>query len=456
MLDRISSFKSIRVDGSVKPFPPGGTYLFRFFDRLGTLLDDEGRPLHEGEARTRADGCPIEFRVCPYSGSRKGAMINASALRQLGRHWHAVLASVVCIRRKYLQTYSRDVAGQEDVLRIALALSYAPPYLFRRCRERLSSGQLPAFIGGTFKASLDVITTIVLLVIGNMSRDEYDPCKPISLNDVIDCAERDGLYLNGQFACSGSPRQVNDFVSALLTGQPCPPVLDTGLSSIIGSFGAFFRYCDVMTKQYLVGVLFYIKVQLMMRELAQQLCGVPLVPRMRPSYPDMIGYLYQRELIIDLLRAPHVYERVVSAIAALTDQLNVDGAQADYSALFCRDPSVEIRNDHLTAIWRLLAAAPATSQLPGERLTATARLLLSYFYFEQRVLTLLGRIRGDVLRALDCPSEPGLAHTSEILEALTTPRDVLAELLQMSIPFEPGKIRIVGGDATIEIGWELR
>ena len=51
------------------------------------LRDVEGRPLREG--RTPAEHLrpdDIEYKACPYSGSRSGKPMNTSALRQMGAH----------------------------------------------------------------------------------------------------------------------------------------------------------------------------------------------------------------------------------------------------------------------------------------------------------------------------------------------------------------------------------
>ena len=113
--------------------------------------DDEGRPLREGRTppEYRRPG-EIEYRPCPYPGSRQvaGHPMNVSALRQTSAHWDEMLYALGFLRAAYAGArggYGPDIL---DLWRVS-QLGSALPWF-----HVLAGEPLPAYAAALSKATL--------------------------------------------------------------------------------------------------------------------------------------------------------------------------------------------------------------------------------------------------------------------------------------------------------------
>src|SRR4051794_17493445 len=83
--------------------------------------DVEDRPIREGRTPPELlrDG-DIEYRACPYSGSRMQHKLpmNVSALRQTGAHWDEIVDALAALRAAHDSVLAPAQAGIWDIWRV--------------------------------------------------------------------------------------------------------------------------------------------------------------------------------------------------------------------------------------------------------------------------------------------------------------------------------------------------
>src|SRR5262249_53451347 len=111
--------------------------------------DDEDRPIREG--RTPPEHLKpgeIEYKPCAYAGTRRGRLMNVSALRQAAAHWDEILATQALLRVAYAEargSYGPDVM---DLWRVSQLGSALPWFSI------LPGGVVPAYVASLAKVTL--------------------------------------------------------------------------------------------------------------------------------------------------------------------------------------------------------------------------------------------------------------------------------------------------------------
>jgi hypothetical protein len=193
--------------------PPGLWVLRMVEERFHR--DDEGRPLREGRTPPeyqRPD--EIEYRPCPYAGSRQaaGRPMNVSALRQTSAHWEEIIEALGFLRAAYAEArggYGPDVM---DVWRVSQLGSALPWYFVLRGEP------LPAYAAALSKATLGTGILAQRLIL-KMFAERWMPA-PFTTPELVALAESTGTLVGETEVCSAPDRMIARFVDALVAGAP--------------------------------------------------------------------------------------------------------------------------------------------------------------------------------------------------------------------------------------------
>lgn len=224
---------------------------------LTRFHDADGRPLC-GEAlitdpEFRAS---LELRRCPYAGSRKQheRPMNVSALKQMTRSWDEALATVALLCQAF-----GPGTGQPELMRIAWAAVCLPLYLLHRAEAPMQDGQVPGFVSGLHKASIDIATAVQLMLVRARSGDAGTPSE-VRPGSVLDFVEQEGLLIGALGVCAGPPHMINELVVAMSSpegGDEASDALEAKTRAELGELGGLVRYVDalleMMAARHLIG-----------------------------------------------------------------------------------------------------------------------------------------------------------------------------------------------------------
>jgi hypothetical protein len=198
------------------------------------LRDVEGRPLREGRTPREllGDG-DIEYRPCPYPGSRHRHEnpMNVSALRQMGRHWSAIVELFARCRALHDRARSGGVSDLMDVWRTSQLGSALPFYFVFR------DGAVPAHAAALAKATLGVGIWAQRLLV--RARSEPWEVPPLTAEVVCALAEETGTLIGDTEVCSGGDKMLHELFDVLVTGSPAP-VPPAATDDAMIDFGAHY------------------------------------------------------------------------------------------------------------------------------------------------------------------------------------------------------------------------
>lgn len=202
--------------------------IVRMIEERG-LRDVEGRPLREGRTpKELLKPDDIEYKTCPYSGSRHGKPMNASALRQMGAHWDEACGTLASLRAAHDRALGVTQPTLMDIWRTSQLGSALPWWhLFR-------DGSVPAHVAALSKATLGqgIWAQRVL------SRTLTDPAwtmPPLTPPAILELAEASGTLVGETEVCSGGEKMLLQFFDVLAGESRAEPVADELLS-----FGAVY------------------------------------------------------------------------------------------------------------------------------------------------------------------------------------------------------------------------
>jgi hypothetical protein len=195
--------------------------------------DAENRPLREGRTPSEllhADD--IEYKACPYSGTRVGKPMNVSALRQTTAHWDEVLDALAVLRSGYVA--ARRGSEQPDLMdlwRIS-QLGSALPWWFI-----LRGEPLPGYAAALSKATLGVGIWAQQLLMRELSGAWTEPIFTAAI--IAELAEESGTLIGAKEVCSGSEKMLSRFFEVYLETTPGTGPLATSRDEVL-RFGAHY------------------------------------------------------------------------------------------------------------------------------------------------------------------------------------------------------------------------
>ena len=180
--------------------------------------DVEGRPIREG--RTPPELLrpgEIEYRTCPYEGSRKHHPnpMNVSALKQTGAHFDEIVDALAVLRSAYSEARGTYGPDPMDLWRVS-QLGSALPWFFIFRDEAV-----PAYAAALAKATQG--TGILSLRLVGMMLQGWQP-PVLTAQTVLDLAEATGTLIGPTEVCSAGARMIALFHEPLMpTREPAAP-----------------------------------------------------------------------------------------------------------------------------------------------------------------------------------------------------------------------------------------
>jgi hypothetical protein len=192
------------------------------------LRDVEGRPLREGRtpAELLREG-DIEYKTCPYSGSRLGKPMNASALRQMGAHWDEACATLASLRAAHDRVLGVTEPGLMDIWRTSQLGSALPWW------HHFRGEVVPAHVAALAKATLGQGIWAQRVLVKTMT-DGWSP-PPLTPASMLELAELSGTLVGETEVCSGGDKMLLRFFDVLVGANAAAPVADELLA-----FGAHY------------------------------------------------------------------------------------------------------------------------------------------------------------------------------------------------------------------------
>ncbi|MDQ3913996.1 MAG: hypothetical protein M3323_01510 [Actinomycetota bacterium] len=208
------------------------------------LRDSEGRLLGEGNApRDLVEKEHIEWRPSRYPGSRyrHPKPINASALKQLTRHWDDVLELVQATRAGFVRRYDLDgPLAVSHLWRFSRFTVTMPNYLANR--QGGESARVPAVAAVAFKSIAGIF-----IVAADMSFRDADLDEVLTPDEIIGHADEHGLFGGAMGVCAGPPHLMRELLSAVVSGSGSG-TSEAPLERVVGDAEIFFRYAALYTK----------------------------------------------------------------------------------------------------------------------------------------------------------------------------------------------------------------
>lgn len=178
--------------------------------------DVEGRPIREGRTPREylRDG-DIEYRTCPYAGSRQlhARPMNVSALRQTSAHWDAILDTLALLQATYVRARGDHALDLIDVWRVS-QLGSALPW-FYLLHERTG---VPAATAALAKATLGVGIWAQRIYVDVLAGVRAPP--QLAAAPLVQLAEHSGTLIGDTEVCSASDKMLHRFFAVLVDRAP--------------------------------------------------------------------------------------------------------------------------------------------------------------------------------------------------------------------------------------------
>jgi hypothetical protein len=163
--------------------------------------DVEDRPIREGRTPPEflRDG-DIEYKTCPYSGSRAGKPMNASALRQAGVHWDEVLDALAWLRTAHDNALGVTTPTIWDIWRTS-QLGSALPWFFL-----LRDEPVPGYAAALSKMTLGMGIWSQRMFVKSLT-EGWTPGH-LTAERILELAEASGTLVGDTEVCSGGDKML--------------------------------------------------------------------------------------------------------------------------------------------------------------------------------------------------------------------------------------------------------
>lgn len=240
-------------------FPNDDSFYCRFFSEVSSIKDKAGRYLHEVDFR-EIEG-EEAFKKCPFHDSRKGYLINNSALRQMASEWSEIIEGV----EFFSSLFNGQHRDLKNAWRITLTTMFAPLYLLHKGDNPIANGELDTAMAGVFKIMLDVPTTIDLMLMSDGIPSN------VSHQDILDFADHALILLNGDYACAGSPKLIDDVNKRLYSDLSGEFNKQSKWDTQFPDQNEFLKFCYLMSTQYVCSQIYQITTAILMETIAQKI-----------------------------------------------------------------------------------------------------------------------------------------------------------------------------------------
>jgi hypothetical protein len=193
--------------------------------------DVEDRPIREGRTPPEflRDG-DIEYKTCPYAGSRLGKPMNASALRQAGVHWDEVLDALAWLRSAHDNALGVTTPTIWDIWRTS-QLGSALPWFFI-----LRDEPVPGYVAALSKMTLGMGIWAQRMFVKSLT-EGWTPGH-LTAERILELAEASGTLVGETEVCSGGDKMLLRYFDVHV-GAPSPGKLDVPRDEFL-RFGAHY------------------------------------------------------------------------------------------------------------------------------------------------------------------------------------------------------------------------
>ena len=322
--------------------------------------DDEGRPIREGRTPPELlkEG-EIEYRRCPYSGSRfqHANPMNVSALRQTSAHWDAVLDAVAVLRNTYKEARGGYRADLWDVWRTS-QLGSGLPWFFI-LREGVTC---PAYAAALSKATLGVGIWAQRHFVDSLIRGT--PSTRLTSQEILDTAEANGTLIADHEVCAASDKMMLKFYEPFCdespytgVGEVAPLARDDARDDLL-RFGAHY----IAFKQWVW--MFWLARRFLLEDLAVVTGRTPEIEeRMDPEGEPPDFFVVQPERIAELPLAQRA--EWFRGLAATVEPFLHDRSDAAYATQVMRLAEI-MGSDLGSGATRAARQFAALDELSGE------------------------------------------------------------------------------------------
>ena len=186
-------------------------------DYLNEVRDDEGRPLGEMRASHRA-AVDMTLRPCPYAGTRHGLPMATASLKQVSKHWDAVLGALASIRGHYVSRGATLPLSSFDIWRIGKTAESVPAFMLSRADR--PSQLLPATTAALFKSILGINAALSLRFVKWLLHSGSGPSPATAT--LLEHSETHGWLVGDQRVCAGSEAMMHRVLDVLANGGVAP------------------------------------------------------------------------------------------------------------------------------------------------------------------------------------------------------------------------------------------
>jgi hypothetical protein len=208
------------------------------------LVDEDGRPLAEANAPGNLlQGVDLGFESCPYPGSRLGAPMNVSALRQVTSCWADCLEEFDALRALYMQSFPMEM-NYLLLSRLGNFLTTVPGFLVRR--KAFAWNAVPRRLSALFKVAQGLYLTANAVMLAGPPEVAFEPVRP---DDFLAKTEERGIYLNEGRVCAGPPAMIRGFAERAICGRKAGDGAPPAESRLGGAAPqAAIGYCELTTQ----------------------------------------------------------------------------------------------------------------------------------------------------------------------------------------------------------------
>jgi hypothetical protein len=164
-----------------------------------------------------------EWRVCQYSGSRyrDESPMNVTALKAMIKHWKPIMATLLEIRAAVRQRIARTQTGWTvgDVHTLSCVVLAIPAFQLMKGGGSVPQRPLHPVLSNLFRIVDGVRMTTHEMLFLSAERTR-SPDEPISVADVYDFAERNGVFLSGTGVCAGPKALIEELLTVFFDGVP--------------------------------------------------------------------------------------------------------------------------------------------------------------------------------------------------------------------------------------------
>jgi len=214
------------------PGPSDPLLVLRMVEEQHHRDAEDDRPVREGRTPPellRADD--IEYRTCPYAGSRLGKPMNVSALKQMGARWDEIVGALAFLRAAYTKARGAYAPDVLDVWRVS-QLGSALPWLHIL---RAPDARAPAYAAALSKVTLGTGILAQRLLVEMLS-SQVIPV--MTAEALLEAAERTGTMLAETEVCSASEKMIVRFLEVLVEPGRAFADASAGASAAVSAVSA--------------------------------------------------------------------------------------------------------------------------------------------------------------------------------------------------------------------------